>query len=152
MYRLGFGLAWAQGIVLDRTSKSPHGKRQFWWIVVPIVKYRHFLPCTVQKPEPIDLPFGLWTQVGTSSIVFSRWHQCAIVGGHSAATWRIQLNHPSMVAMRFTSTYFDHLNNVWTRQLRQSHRQPSASSRILYCGHSTQYNYQVGIGTSQFGD
>jgi len=49
------------------------------------------------------MAFGLWTQVGRrkhSSITFTRWHQCAQMGGHIGATWRIQLNRPSAVAMR----------------------------------------------------
>jgi len=37
------------------------------------------------------------------------------------------------------ANYFDH----WTRPLTQSHRQPSASSRVLYYGHSTQYSHLV---------
>jgi len=72
-----------------------------------IVKYRDFLSWAVQKTaEPIDLPFWLWTQVGwraersTSSVVFARWHQCALIGWHIGATWRIRLNRPSAAAMR----------------------------------------------------
>jgi len=34
---------------------------------------------------------------------------------------------------------------LWTRRLTQSHRQPSASNRVLYCGHSTQYSHLVPI-------
>ena len=59
---------------------------------------------------------------------------------HIGATWRMRLNHPSTAAMRhitLTTCY------LWTRLLTRSHRQPSASSRILYCGHSTQYSYLV---------
>ena len=62
--------------------------------------------------QPIDLPFGLWTRVGrgsTSSIVFARWRQCALMGGHIAANWRIRLNHLSAAAMRLMSNYLDHL-------------------------------------------
>jgi len=54
--------------------------------------------------EPIDLPFGLWTLVGRKKHKFSRIRQ--VVG----ATWRIQLNRPSVAAMRgLMSNYFDHL-------------------------------------------
>jgi len=35
------------------------------------------------------------------------------------------------------ANYFDHLLSLDT-PLTQSHRQRSASSRVLYCGHSTQ--------------
>jgi len=38
-----------------------------------------------------------------------------------------------------------HVKLLWpcleTRPLRQWHRHPSASSRVLYCGHSTQYSH-----------
>ena len=36
--------------------------------------------------EPIEMLFGLWTQVSTRKRVLD--------GVHSGATWRIQLNHP----------------------------------------------------------
>ena len=45
------------------------------------------------------LLFGLWTLISTSSIVF-RWRQCAFVGGHIGAMWRIRLNCPSVVVLR----------------------------------------------------
>jgi len=47
-----------------------------------------------------------WAEGSTSSIVFTMWHQCALMGGHIGATWRIQLNRPSAAAMH---KYFDHL-------------------------------------------
>jgi len=55
--------------------------------------------------ELIDLPFALWSGLEcaeecTSSIVFAMWCQCALMGEHLAATWRIRLNHPSMATMR----------------------------------------------------
>ena len=36
----------------------------------------------------------------TSSIVFAGWRQCALMGGHTGATWRIRFNRPSAAAMR----------------------------------------------------
>ena len=63
---------------------------------------RHFAMSCAKVAEPIGLPFGLWTQVGggrTSSIVFARLRQCAFMGGHIGATWRIQLNRSSAAAM-----------------------------------------------------
>ena len=45
----------------------------------------------------------------TSSIVFARWRQYALVEGHVAVTCRITFNHPSTAAMRFMANYFDHL-------------------------------------------
>ena len=80
-----------------------------------------------------------WAEGCTSSIVFARWRQCTLIRGHAAGTCRTTLNHPSTAAMRFMANYFDH----WTRPLTQSHRQPSASSRVLYYGHSTQYSHLV---------
>jgi len=41
-----------------------------------------------------------WAEGSTSSIVFARWRQCALVGGHIDATERIRLNRPSAAAMR----------------------------------------------------
>jgi len=67
--------------------------------------------------EPIDFPFGLWTQVGrssTSSIVFARWCQFVLMGGHIASTWRIRLNHLSTEARRLRSNYFHHLLSLDT--------------------------------------
>jgi len=62
--------------------------------------------------------------------------------GHIAVTCRMILNHPSTAAMRFTANYLTTCY-IWTRPLTHSHRQPSASSRVLYCGHSTQYSHLV---------
>jgi len=41
-----------------------------------------------------------WADGSRSSIVFARWCQCAQMGGHIGATWRILLNRPSAAAMR----------------------------------------------------
>jgi len=53
--------------------------------------------------KPVDLPFGLWTQVGQrkhSSVIFARWRQGAHMGGHIGATWRVLFNLLSAAAMR----------------------------------------------------
>jgi len=50
--------------------------------------------------EPIDLSFGLWIGVGRRKLKFNRIRQCAHMGGHIGATWRIRLNRPSAAAMR----------------------------------------------------
>ena len=55
-----------------------------------------------------------WAERCTSSIVFARWCQCVLIGGHIAATWRIRLNHLSTAAMRPMSNYFDHLLSLDT--------------------------------------
>jgi len=83
---------------------DPHEKRQFWGKGLPIVKYRVFLPWVVQKQlnwSICHLGCGLgWAEGSTSSIVFARWRQCADMGWHIGATWRIRLNHLSAAAMR----------------------------------------------------
>jgi len=60
--------------------------------------------CTVSSAKmaaPIDLPFGLWTRVGPiNSVVFAGWCQCALMGGHTGATWRIRLTHLSAAVMQ----------------------------------------------------
>jgi len=96
----------------------PGGKGQFWWIGAPIVKYTHFVPQAVHKRlnRSICL-FGCgldWVEGCTSSIVFARWRQCALVGGHFAVTCRLTLNHPSTAAMRLMANYFDHLLSLDT--------------------------------------
>jgi len=52
-------------------------------------KYRDFLPWAVQeRPNPIDLPFGLWTWVVQRKHKFSRVHQVAPMCLHGKAYWR----------------------------------------------------------------
>jgi len=57
-----------------------------------------------------------WAEGCTSSIVFARWRQCALVEGHVAATCRITLNHPctTTAAIRLMANYFDHLLSLDT--------------------------------------
>ena len=55
-----------------------------------------------------------WAERCTSSIVFARWRQCALMGGHVAVTYQITLNHPSMAAVRLMANYFDHLLSLDT--------------------------------------
>jgi len=56
----------------------------------------------------------LWAEGCTSLVVFARWRQSALMEGHIAVTWRIQLNRPSMAAMHPMSNYFDHFSSVDT--------------------------------------
>jgi len=67
----------------------PHEKGQFGGKGSPIVKYRDFLPWTVQKQlnrSICHLRCGLgWAEGSTSSIIFARWRQCAHMVGH---IWR----------------------------------------------------------------
>jgi len=55
-----------------------------------------------------------WAKGCTSSIVFARWRQCALVEGHVAVTCRITLNHPCTAAMHLMANYFDHLLSLGT--------------------------------------
>jgi len=67
-------------------------------------KWLYMDACAVQKclnQSICWLGCGLsWATGSTSSIVFTRWRQCALIGGHIGAPWRIQLNHLSVAAMR----------------------------------------------------
>ena len=100
------------------------------------------------RPYPPEVPFATddldlpWAEGCTSLIVFARWRQCALMGGHVAGTCRITLNHPYTAAMCLMANYFDHLLDT---PLTQSRIQQSASSRVLYCGHSTEYSHLVYI-------
>ena len=41
-----------------------------------------------------------WAEWSTSSVIFTKWRQSALIGGHTGATWWIRLNCPSAVAMQ----------------------------------------------------
>jgi len=73
-------------------------------IGAPIVKYSYFLPLAVQKRlnrSICRLACWLgWAEGITSSIVFVRWRQCTLMGGHIGATWRIWLNRAPGAMMR----------------------------------------------------
>ena len=68
-----------------------------------------------------------WAKGCTSSIVFARWRQCALMGGHVAGTCQITLNHPSTAAMHLMANYFDHLLDTPTFTVTQTakHFEPS---------------------------
>jgi len=53
------------------------------------------------------------------------------MGGHIAATWRIQLNHKSTAAMRLMSNYFDHMLYLVTPYVDS--RTDSRPLRAEYC-------------------
>jgi len=81
-------------------SKSPMGRDNFeGGKGRPTVKYRDTAVTCAKTAEPIDLPFGLWTQVGWRKHNFNCIRQVAPCG-HIGATWRIRLNRPSVAAMR----------------------------------------------------
>jgi len=62
------------------------------------------LPWAVQKWLNLSicrLGCGLgWAEGSTSSIVFARWRQCALMGGHIRGSQRIRLNRLSAAAIR----------------------------------------------------
>jgi len=82
-----------------------------------LVYWQRYCTALQQPASPIDLPFGLWLEWAegcANSIVFARWRQCALVGGHVIVGCRIALNHPSTAAMRLMPNYFDHLLSLDT--------------------------------------
>jgi len=106
-------LGWAQRTTCYMSSRGQHGKGQFWVVNrQAIVKYRDTPQSSVQTQLNRSIwRFGCgleWAVGCTSSIVFARWRQCALMGGHVAVTCQIKLNHPSTAAMRLMSNYFDH--------------------------------------------
>ena len=124
-------------------SRSPYLKGQFWWIGAPVVNYRHLLPLAVHKrPKWLICRLGCglkWAEGCTCLIVFARWRHCAVMGGHVAIGHLSNNIEPSIydcdtpyVKLLWPSVIFGH-----------SHRQPSASSWILYGGHSTECSHLV---------
>jgi len=138
---LACGLARAKSMCY-MGGPDPHGNRQFWWIGAPIVKYRHFLPWAVQKRlnrSICRIGCGLqWAGGCTSSIVFARWRQCALMEGHVAVTCRITLNHPSTATMRLMSNYFDHLLSLDTLTYRVTQAKCIEPSTVLWAFHTIQ--------------
>jgi len=68
-------------------------------------------------------------------------------GRNVAVTCRITLNHPctrrgALWQITLTTCYLS------TRPFTQSHRQARDSSRVMYCGHFTQYSHLVNIWNS----
>ena len=80
-------------------SKSPMGRGNF-------KGGERDARCEVQRlsektAEPIEMPFGIWTQVGTGKHVLG--------GVHTSATWQIPLNRQRAAAMRPVVKLLDHL-------------------------------------------
>jgi len=119
--------------VLDGVQ-IPHWKGQFWGgNGRPIVKYRVFLQWAVQKWLNrsicrLGCGFG-WAKGSTSSIIFARRHQCAHMGGHIGATWRIHLNRPSAAAMR------SYVKLLWPLVISSLHTFPAASRPMYAVGY-----------------
>jgi len=78
-------------------------KGQFWGKGMPIVKYSDFLPWAVPKwLNRLICRVGCgfrWAEGSTCSIVFARWRQWALMGGHIGAPWQTQLNCLSALAV-----------------------------------------------------
>jgi len=107
-----FGLRTLVGLMNHVWGPDPQW--QFWGENGrTIAKYTDTLRSSVQKRlnrSICRLRCGVeWADGCTNSIVFARWGQCSLMGGHIAASWRIRLNHPSMSAMRLMSNYCGHL-------------------------------------------
>ena len=103
---MAFGLrTWVgpRNHVLDGV-RHPLWEGAIFWGKGAHCKYRDFLPWDMQQRlnrSISRLGCGLrWAEGSSSSIIFARWRQCALIGGHIGATWRIWLNHPSAAAMR----------------------------------------------------
>ena len=101
-----FGL-WARSASRNHEMNGGPNLPREWAILgkgSPTVKYRHFLPWSVEKrlnQSICCLGCGLRSAEGSaSSTAFVRWSQCALLCGHIGATWQIQLNRPSAAAMR----------------------------------------------------
>ena len=63
----------------------------------PVAEYSD----SAKTAEPIEMPFGTWTQVVTRKHV--------LAGVHTSATWRIPLNRPRAATMRPVVKLLDHL-------------------------------------------
>jgi len=109
----------------------PCGKGHFWWIGAPPVQKRlnrsicHF-GCGLQ-----------WAEGCTSSIVFARWRQWALMGGDVAGTSRMTLNHPTTAAMCLMANYFNHLLDMPTYTLAQTAKRFEPST-VLWTFHTIQ--------------
>ena len=112
--RLGCGLAWAQSIMCYITR--PYHP----WERATLVDRRDH--CKVQALSAVSCAKRLnrsicrlgcgheWAERCTSSIIFARWRQCALMGVHVAVTCRITMNHPFTVTMPLMANYVDHLD------------------------------------------
>ena len=84
-------------------DRSPNENQKFWGKGLPIVKYGDFLPWAVQKQLNrlicnwvVDWGLPNVSRVQSYSPAGTNAH----MGGHIGATWRIWLNHPSVVSVQ----------------------------------------------------
>jgi len=101
--RLGCWLGWA------KESRNRWVQIPVWEGAILGAKGAHckvwdFLPWAVQKRlnrSICRLGYELgWADGSSSSVVFARWRQCALMGWHIGATWRIRWNRPCAAEMR----------------------------------------------------
>ena len=100
---LGYGLRWARESMCYMGPISPCEEAVISGKDMPGHAGRHYaVSCAKWLNRSIcHLGCGLRCAEGsTSSIVFAGWRQCALMGGHTGATWRIRFNRPSAAAMR----------------------------------------------------
>ena len=104
-------------------SISPHEKGKFWGERIVHCKVEDLLPWALQKQLNRSIcHMGCelrWAEGSISSIIFARWHQCAHMGKHNSATWRIRPNRAQM-------------SNFW-RFLWVPHFQRAACSTFQTC-------------------
>ena len=96
---------------------------------------------------PIHLSFRLLTRVGRRMHKFNRIRQVAPMCPCGRTRCRHMSNNIEPFVYGGDAPYgkliWPCTCYLWPLPLIQSHRQPNASSRVLYCGHSTQYGHLV---------
>jgi len=105
--------------------------------------YAYSVVSCTKTAEPIHLPFRLWTRVGRRMHRFNRIRHVAPMCPYRRTRCRHLSNNIKPSVYGNDAPCVKLPCYLWTRRRRQSHRQPRASSRVLYCGHSTQYNRLV---------
>ena len=99
-------------------------------------KYSDFLPWAVQERlnwSICRLDCWLWwDKESKSSIVFARWSECANMGRHIGATWRIRWNRPPKATMQITLTTLLLLKLIdWAKVLRSTRHKISHFGDVL---------------------
>ena len=89
-YYLGYGLSWTHGNVLEGVQR-PTWRGNLSGKDMSGHARQHSVVSCVRSTEPIEMQFGLWTLVGRRKHVLH--------DGHIDTTWRVQLNHPCVMAM-----------------------------------------------------
>jgi len=75
------GSNWPRESRIRSGSRCPHGKVQFWGKGARIVKYRDLQKWLNRSICRLGGGLG-WAEGSTISLVFARWRQCALMGGH----------------------------------------------------------------------